>query len=66
MTRPRIFPSELYVIVEEAGTENEFLSSHLSPDDCANVADDVRVGRYMLHEVLTIGTKIVTKKSSPR
>ena len=66
MSRLPTFPSELYVTVEQAGSENEFLQPLKTLGACADIDGDVRVGRYMLHEVIVIGTKVVIKKSSPR
>ena len=66
MSRPRTFPSEIYLTVEQQGTNDEYFQYHLSLEDSAVLGNDVRVGRYMLHEVITIGTKVITKKSSPR
>ena len=66
MTRPRTFPSEVYMTIENQGSDNEFYDPKLSLEECGDLGEQVRVGRYMLHKVITIDTKIVVKKSAPR
>jgi len=63
MSRPRVFPNEIYVTVEEAGTDDEWLLVHTDTDDTAIIGEKRRVGRYMLHDVLNVESKIVVNGS---
>lgn len=58
MSRPRTFPAEIYITVEELGTDDEFFQVNLKEEETAVVGQKRRVGRYMLHEVLRVSTKV--------
>ena len=66
MGRPRTFPAELYVTVEQEGAGDEYLQTHPTLESAASLEKELRVGRYMLHEVITIGTKVVVKNTATR
>lgn len=59
MSRPKTFPNEIYLTVEEAGTPEEWLMVHTNADDTAIMGEKRRVGRYILHEVVQVESKIV-------
>ena len=66
MATPRTFPSEFYITVEEEGSDSEFFQPNLSLEECGRIGQKIRVGRYMLHEVITIVTDVIVKNTSPR
>lgn len=59
MGRLHPFPAEIFLTVEEEGTENEFFLVHMDTTSTAEIGKERHVGRYMLDETLRIGTKIV-------
>ena len=59
MARPRTFPAEIYVSVEEEGTEEQYFQVHTEADTAAEIGVKRRIGRYMLHETQTVEGKVV-------
>jgi len=56
------FPKTIYVKVEDAGDGTEFLTSHLTIDEAANIGSAEKVAIYELREV----GKVVTKSEFVR
>lgn len=55
----KTFPDQIYVTVEEKGTEDEFLQINKTAQDTAIIGQKRRVGRYVLHEVVIVETKVI-------
>jgi hypothetical protein len=55
----KTFPDEIFVSQEEKGTENEWLQVNKTADDTAIIGEKRRVGRYVLHEIVTVETKVI-------
>lgn len=58
MANRKQFPAEIYLTIEEEGTENEYLQVHTTPDTAAKVGEAVRTGRYMLHETVEVNAQV--------
>lgn len=58
MSRPKTFPNEIFVTLEQSGTQDEYLQVNKTADETAEVGTKKRVGRYMLHEVVTVEAKV--------
>ena len=60
MSRPRQYPNELFVSVENQGTDEEYFSASTTPDGCAELSMKKRIGRYVLAEVIHVEGKVIT------
>lgn len=64
MSRPKTYPNEIYLSLEQEGTPDEYLQANKTPDVCAEIGVKKRIGRYMLHEVIHVEGKVVTSGAS--
>ncbi len=55
------YPKEIIVILENEGTENEFLATNRNISDVAIVGEKVIAARYGLIETIIVDTQVVTK-----
>jgi hypothetical protein len=60
MSRPRTYPNEIFLSIEQEVTGDEYLQANKTPEGCAVLGEKKRVGRYMLHEVIYVEGKVVT------
>jgi hypothetical protein len=60
----KIFPDQIFVSQEEKGTPDEWLQVNKTADETASIGEKKRVGRYVLHEVLTVETKVIASTHS--
>jgi hypothetical protein len=61
MSRPKSFPTEIFVTSEEEGTDDAYKQVHERAEDAAELQNTKRVGRYLLAEILKV--EIVPKVS---
>lgn len=58
------FPDQIFVSQEQQGTEDEWLQVNKTVDETAIIGEKKRIGRYVLHEVLTVETKVIASTRS--
>jgi len=54
MSRPKSFPTEIFVTSENEGTENAYKQVHETAEATAEINTRKRVGRYLLAEILKV------------
>lgn len=54
-------PKELYVFRENEGTQDEFLITHETAHDAADLSENRIVGRYVLEETLEVSAMVSIK-----
>jgi len=60
----KTFPDQIFVSQELKGTDEEWLQVNKTADETASIGEKKRVGRYVLHEVLTVETKVIASTHS--
>jgi hypothetical protein len=54
MSRPKSFPTEIFVTSENEGTEDAYKQVHETAQESAELNTTKRVGRYLLAEILKV------------